>query len=197
MLALYFELLDDPRPAADMLVSLVEQCGHLTTGFVGPMYLCHTLTKIGRTDLAYNLLLREEYPSWLYEVLRGATTVWERWNGLKPDGSFATPDMNSFNHYAYGAVCDWMFGTVAGINIDEDEPAYKHIIFKPVPDRRLGYVSASVLTRHGAVASMWEYKGDAVKYTFTVPEDCTATAYIDGGSYDLAPGTYTMEPDAR
>ncbi len=193
VLALYFGLLDNPKKVADALIDSVQEYGHLLTGFVGTPYLCHVLTDIGRPDLAYMLLLREDYPSWLYEVNMGATTMWERWNGLKPDGSFATPSMNSFNHYAYGAVGDFMFMTVAGIGTDENAPGYKHILFKPIPDKRLGFVKASIVTQYGIVASMWEYKGDNIKYTFTVPENTTATATIDGITHELSPGTWTME----
>jgi alpha-L-rhamnosidase len=96
---------------------------HLTTGFLGTPYLCHVLSRFGYTSVAYRLLLQDTYPSWLYPVKMGATTIWERWDGIRPDSSFQTPGMNSFNHYAYGAIGDWMYRVVAGIDTYEDVPA--------------------------------------------------------------------------
>ena len=110
---------------------------HLTTGFLGTPYLCHVLSRYGYLDEAYLLLNREEYPSWLYPVKQGATTIWERWDGQKPDGSFQTTEMNSFNHYAYGAIGDWMYRVMAGIEIDEAAPGYKHVLIQPRPGRRI------------------------------------------------------------
>ena len=107
--------------------------GHLTTGFVGTPYLCHVLSRYGYTDVAYLLLNREEYPSWLYPVKQGATTIWERWDGQKPDGTFQDVGMNSFNHYAYGAIGEWMYRVVAGLEIDPREPGYKHVLVQPQP----------------------------------------------------------------
>ena len=105
---------------------------HLSTGFLGTPHLCKVLSDHGKTALAYKLLLQTSYPSWLYPVTRGATTIWERWDGIKPDSSFQTTQMNSFNHYAYGAIGEWLYSEVAGIQIGEDAPAYKHIIIDPV-----------------------------------------------------------------
>ena len=99
----------------------IEQHGHLTTGFVGTPYLLHVLTRIGRLDLAYRLLLRREFPSWLFPVVKGgATTIWERWDGWTEEKGFFDPEMNSFNHYAYGAVGDWLYGTLAGLDLDPE-----------------------------------------------------------------------------
>ena len=110
---------------------------HLTTGFLGTPYLCHVLSRYGYLDEAYLLLNREDYPSWLYPVKQGATTIWERWDGQKPDGTFQDVGMNSFNHYAYGAIGDWMYRVMAGIEIDEATPGYKHILIQPRPGRRV------------------------------------------------------------
>ena len=118
---------------------------HLTTGFVGTPYLCHVLSRYGYLDEAYLLLNREEYPSWLYPVTQGATTIWERWDGQKPDGSFQDTGMNSFNHYAYGAIGDWMYRVMAGIEIDPAAPGYKHILIQPQPGG--GFTSASAVPR--------------------------------------------------
>ncbi len=192
VLALYFNLTDKPEREAEKLVKDIESCGHLKTGFVGTPYLLHTLTKIGRTDLSYKLLLKKDFPSWLFPVTRGATTMWERWDGMKKDGTFATPDMNSFNHYAYGSVGDWLYTTVAGIDSDFSEPAYKHIIFRPLPSKELGYAKARVLTENGEIISSWEYtgNGDECKFSFTIPNGSHATLYLDDEEYEFESGTY-------
>ena len=192
VLALYFNLTDNPEREAEKLVKDIEECGHLKTGFVGTPYLLHTLTKIGRTDLAYKLLFKKDFPSWLFPVTRGATTMWERWDGMKKDGSFATPEMNSFNHYAYGSVGDWLYTTVAGIDSDFNEPAYKHIIFRPLPSKELGYAKSRILTENGEVVSSWEYtgNGDECKFSFTIPNGSHATLYLDDEEYEFESGTY-------
>ena len=185
VLALYFDLVENRKVVEDKLVELVKKWGHLTTGFVGTPYLMHVLTSCGRTDIAYDLLFRKEYPSWLYPITQGATTMWERWNGQKPDGSFCSAGMNSFNHYAYGAVGDWLYGTVAGINTDPDEPGFRHIIFKPVPDKRLTFAKASIVSRFGLVESGWSMQDGKTVYEFTVPAGCTGTAYINGEKHEI------------
>ena len=139
VLALYFDLLPESlRPkAAARLAAEVRKFGyHLTTGFVGTPYLCHVLSRFGYTDLAYELMNQESFPSWLYPVKKGATTIWERWDGIKPDGSFQDAGMNSFNHYAYGAIGEWLYRVVAGIEIDSDRPAYKHVLIPAAARRR-------------------------------------------------------------
>ena len=192
VLALHFNLTDNREREAKKLVKDIEACGHLKTGFVGTPYLLHTLTEIGRADLAYKLLLRKEFPSWLFPVTKGSTTMWERWDGMKEDGSFATPEMNSFNHYAYGSVGDWLYKTVAGIDYDINEPGYKHIIFRPLPCKALGYAKARIITDNGDIISGWEYtgKGNECKFTFTIPNGCHATLYLDNEEYEFESGTY-------
>ncbi len=192
VLAIYFDLSDDIYREGAKLVKDIEECGHLKTGFVGTPYLLHALTKIGRSDIAYKLLLKKDFPSWLFPVTKGATTMWERWDGMKVDGSFATPEMNSFNHYAYGSVGDWLYTTVAGIDSDFDEPAYKHIIFRPLPNKELGYAKARILTEAGEIVSSWEYTGNGneCEFSFTVPKGSHATLYLDGEDYDFESGTH-------
>ena len=192
VLALHFNLTDNREREAKKLVKDIEACGHLKTGFVGTPYLLHTLTEIGRADLAYKLLLRKEFPSWLFPVTKGSTTMWERWDGMKEDGSFATPEMNSFNHYAYGSVGDWLYKTVAGIDYDINEPGYKHIIFRPLPCKALGYAKARIITDNGDIISGWEYTGtgNECKFTFTIPNGCHATLYLDNEEYEFESGTY-------
>ena len=188
VLALHFGITDNKAETAAQLNELVTACGHLKTGFVGTPYLLHALTDNGYAETAYSLILREEYPSWLFSVKMGATTIWEHWDSLREDGSMWSTDMNSFNHYAYGAVADWMYGDMAGINIDENNPAYKNIIFKPVTDSRLDWVKASVDTRMGMVASEWKKADGKTTYLFTVPEGSTAIAYLPDGEHQLKAG---------
>lgn len=190
VLALYFDITDDRAATAAQLNELVKRAGHLETGFVGTPYLLHALSDNGYAETAYDLLLRREYPSWLYPISKGATTVWEHWDGIKPDGTMWSTDMNSFNHYAYGAVADWMYGAAAGINSDPDRPGFEHIIFRPVTDRRLDFVKASIDTRRGTVASEWRRENGRIKYIFTVPEGCCASAVIGGEKHEVGAGTH-------
>ncbi|MCI7339574.1 MAG: glycoside hydrolase family 78 protein [Oscillospiraceae bacterium] len=190
VLALYFDITDDRAATAAQLNELVKRAGHLETGFVGTPYLLHALSDNGYAETAYDLLLRREYPSWLYPISKGATTVWEHWDGIKPDGTMWSTDMNSFNHYAYGAVADWMYGAAAGINSDPDRPGFEHIIFRPVTDRRLDFVKASIDTRRGTVASEWRRENGRIKYIFTVPEGCCASVVIGGEKHEVGAGTH-------
>ena len=132
---------------------------HLSTGFLGTPYICHVLSENGYPGVAYDLLLQQTYPSWLYPVKMGATTIWERWDGIKPDTTFQNVEMNSFNHYAYGAIGDWMYQDVAGIRIDD--PGYKRISIFPQPDPRLNYAKATYESPYGEIESGWKFdKGD-------------------------------------
>ncbi|MGN1248433.1 MAG: family 78 glycoside hydrolase catalytic domain [Candidatus Spyradocola sp.] len=191
VLALAFDLVGKKQPFADRLAEKIHENGDkLQTGFVGTPYLLRALSENSYTDLAYTLLLQTEFPSWLYPVTRGATTMWEHWDGLKPDGSMWSADMNSFNHYAYGAVGAWMFNTAAGINPDPENPGFRRILFLPQPDARLGHVTASIRTAHGTVAAHWHYEGDQVRYTFTVPKGCTARVDFGDRVAELTEGTH-------
>lgn len=190
VLALFFDITDDRAATATQLNELVKRTGHLETGFVGTPYLLHALSDNGYAGTAYDLLLRREYPSWLYPISKGATTVWEHWDGIKPDGTMWSTDMNSFNHYAYGAVADWMYGAAAGINSDPDRPGFEHIIFRPVTDRRLDFVKASIDTRRGTVASEWRRENGRIKYIFTVPEGCSDSVIIGGEKHEVGAGTH-------
>lgn len=175
VLALNFDLLpEDLRAqAAKRLADNVAAYGnHLTTGFLGTPYLCHVLTRFGYNDVAYKLLLQETYPSWLYPVKKGATTIWERWDGIKPDGSFQATSMNSFNHYAYGAIGDWMYRTVAGIS--EATPGYKEIVIAPKPGADLKNASAELETLYGKVKSSWIIEGGKTKLEVVVPPNTRA-----------------------
>jgi alpha-L-rhamnosidase len=180
-LALQFDLLpEDLRAeAARRLAEEVRTRGHLTTGFVGTPYLCHVLTRYGHLDVAYQLLNRKEYPSWLYPVTQGATTIWERWDGLKPDGSFQSEGMNSFNHYAYGAIGEWMYRVVAGLEIDPREPGYRHVLAQPRPGGGLTSADARLETLYGPTRSAWALvKNDRLQVSVLVPPNARGTVRL-------------------
>lgn len=181
-LALAFNLLpaDLIPKAAEYLADDVKKFGHLTTGFVGTPLLCKTLSAQGFDSLAFLLLNRKEYPSWLYPVTKGATTIWERWDGQKPDGSFQDPGMNSFNHYAYGAIGEWLYSHVAGLSIDPDQPGYKHILLAPHPGGGLANAGVEFLSLYGKIKSTWRIEGNAFVYDVTVPANTTATVTLPG-----------------
>ena len=178
VVSLAFDLIpgDLRQSAARRLAGDVNAFGHLTTGFLGTPDLCHVLTEHGYLEEAYMLLFRKEYPSWLYPVTKGATTIWERWDGLKPDGTFQNAGMNSFNHYAYGAIGDWLYKTVAGIN--PDQPGYKSIVIKPHPGKEMNDVKAWHLTPYGKVASSWSVSSGSLVMKVKIPVNTTATIYV-------------------
>ncbi len=184
-LALAFDMLDSEtaKKSAAFLAGDVEQFRHITTGFLGTPLISLTLTDIGRNDLAYSLLNRKEYPSWLYPVTMGATTIWERWDGQKPDSTFQDKGMNSFNHYAYGAIGKWMYQVVAGIGIDEKNPGYKHIIIKPMPGGGLTYANATHQSMYGAIESGWELEDKQADH-----EGGNSRQYFGLHSYSRQPG---------
>ncbi|MDZ7317946.1 MAG: glycoside hydrolase family 78 protein [candidate division KSB1 bacterium] len=179
-LALAFGLLPDNvrKQAAERLAADVQSFKHITTGFVGANLINPVLTDNGYLDLAYMLLNRQDYPSWLYPITKGATTVWERWDGIKPDGSFQDPGMNSFNHYAYGAIGDWLYRVVAGIDIDPAQPGYKHIIFRPQPGGGISSASASHHSMYGKIESAWKIEADNFHLSIAIPPNTTATVYL-------------------
>ena len=167
----------------------------LQTGFLGTSILMTTLTEYGMSDIAYELLFQRKNPSWLYSIDNGATTIWERWNSYMVDKGMGPRGMNSFNHYAYGCVCQWIWESVAGIAADPAQPGFKHIIMNPVPDKRLGHVNAEYNSAAGLIKSSWEYRGDNWHWEFTVPEGATATVTLPGEteSKDYQSGTYTID----
>lgn len=186
-LALYLDLLpENLRPvAAKRLAEDVQKFGHLTTGFLGTPLLCPVLSETGYNDLAYMLLNRKEYPSWLYPVTMGATTIWERWDGIKPDSTFQDPGMNSFNHYSYGAIGQWLYSYVTGIRIDENAPGYKHIIFKPMPGGGLTWAEASTESVYGKVGLSWKQQEDALEVTVTIPPNTAGTIHLPASVEDI------------
>jgi len=189
---LYFGLAVDVAVTAKDLAQLVIDNGNkLTTGFVGTPYLLHALADNGYAELAYSLLLQEAFPSWLFSVNMGATTIWEHWDGMKADGSLWSRDMNSFNHYAYGAVADFMYGVVCGINTDERKPGFLHSILRPVADSRLSFAEASIETRYGMLKSKWEQTGGKTVYSFVVPKGTTASIILPGKTEEVGAGAHT------
>lgn len=179
ILALYFHLVEAryrEKTAARLKELLAKENGHLVTGFVGTPYFCHALSENGCTKEAYELLLKDDFPSWLYQVKMGATTVWEHWDGMKPDGTMWSADMNSFNHYAYGAVDEWIFRVLGGIDTSEAVGAagFHRSVLYPHIGGGLTWAKTSYLSPYGKVGTEWEVDGDRVKETFTIPHNTTA-----------------------
>jgi len=181
-LALAFALLPDSQmqQAAQRIADDVKAFGHITTGFVGTPLICHVLSNHGYIDLAYMLLNRKEYPSWLYPITMGATTIWERWDGIKSDSTFQDAGMNSFNHYAYGAVGDWLYRIIAGIEVDASAPGpgFKHIRIQPRPGGGITQAGGSIHSMYGMVESSWKIVQDRFSIVITIPANTHATAIL-------------------
>ncbi len=195
-LALSFDLLPEnliPN-AAKYLADDVKKMGHLTTGFVGTPLLCKTLSNHGNEDLAFMLLNRKEYPSWLYPITQGATTIWERWDGQKPDGTFQSVGMNSFNHYAYGAIGEWLYTYVSGIAIDEKNPGYKHFFLEPHPGGGLTNATAEFNSMYGKIKSAWKIDDGKFVYNVEIPANTTATVILPHSQEkkELGSGKYSF-----
>ncbi|MBM7655534.1 alpha-L-rhamnosidase [Neobacillus cucumis] len=182
VVALFMDLVPDEhrnRLANDLRERLKKDKNHLKTGFVGTPYLCRVLSENGANDLAYTLLLNKDYPSWLYAVTMGATTIWERWNSVLPDGKISGTDMNSLNHYAYGSIVEWMYRNVAGINPVEEQPGFRHVRLAPQPDYRLKYAKAKLDSAAGLYESQWELTEDGqLTFKFVIPFNATATVEL-------------------
>jgi len=180
VLALQFDLLppEQHAAAAGLLAASVRSTGHLTTGFLGTPGLLFALSKFGYLEDAYRLLLRDNIPSWLYPLTHGATTIWENWDGIRPDGSLQDPSMNSFNHYAKGAVGEWMYRVIAGISADSTRPGYKHSRISPKPGGGLHRVRASHSTLYGELSTSWEIAGSTFQLVVSIPANTTATVTL-------------------
>lgn len=184
---------ENKKEIAKQLVDLIhERNDSLTTGFVGTPYLLHALSENGYADVAYSLLLKTDYPSWLYPVTKGATTIWEHWDGIRPDGSMWDKGMNSFNHYAYGSVADWMYGVVCGIKPCEEAHGvgFSKVELAPIPDKRLGHARASYETKYGRLVSEWKYENDGFVYRFEIPDGITAKITLNGKTEVVGGGVY-------
>ena len=214
-LALRFDLLPvraRPGVIAALARDIEARGNHLSTGFVGTPHLPFALSENGRTDIAYTLLNQRDWPSWLYSVTQGATTIWERWDGWTRDKGFQTPGMNSFNHYAYGAIGAWLYAVVAGIDVDETQPGFQRILFRPQPGGGLTRVEATLDGPYGRIESAWRVRGSAWRWRVVVPPNASALAHVpaaqnatiraDGGTlvernathavYALEAGAYTF-----
>ena len=181
VLALQFNLLSDEHTtiAVNRLVNNIKNYGHLTTGFLGTPFLCHVLSDNGKHAEAIELLLRTKYPSWLYPVTKGATTIWERWNGIKPDGSFQYPSMNSFNHYAYGAIGEWMYANLMGLKINENYPGFKRYTIKPLFDKNFDNIEGIFNSNYGKIAISWSRKKGNLMLSLNIPANTKADVILD------------------
>jgi len=195
--ALKLKLVDgDAKNAmcARLRANFAEHDGCLQTGFLGTSILMPTLTANGMSDIAWDLLFQRKNPSWLYSVDNGATTIWERWNSYTFENGMGPKGMNSFNHYAYGCVCEWIWETAAGIACDPDGAGFKTIVMSPIPDKRLGSLNAEYKSAAGTISSEWAFEGDEWTWKFTVPEGAEAIVTLPGEdeSNKYCSGTYTV-----
>lgn len=195
-LAVRFGLTENLQKTADALAEMVVKDGRqIKTGFVGTPYILHVLSEYCHVDIAWDLFLRSEYPSWLYSVGRGATTIWEHWDGIMEDGSLWSADMNSYNHYAYGAVADWVYEKAAGICLLEEAPGFEKVKIHPMPDKRLGWLEASIDTRHGKINSKWCYVGERIRYEVTA--EMPAVIVIGKQEMQVQPGKYVFWDETK
>jgi alpha-L-rhamnosidase len=207
ILALHFNLAPKrylSQTVAGLKKLLAAHDGHLVTGFVGTPYFCHALSSHGCVQEAYELLLKDDFPSWLYQVRKGATTVWEHWDGIKTDGSMWSPNMNSFNHYAYGAIGEWLYRVVAGIEINEQAPGYKHSIIAPRIGGNLDWVKAQYRSIYGTVGVHWKLgtTPKTVELQVTIPANTSATiklmdaaAVLEGDGQEFKPNESGFEAE--
>jgi alpha-L-rhamnosidase len=182
VLTLMFDLAEEKvkeRIAKDLNQLVLDNDYHLTTGFVGTPYLNLVLSTNGYHETAVKLLLQETYPSWLYSVSKGATTIWEHWDGIKEDGSFWSDDMNSFNHYAYGAIGEWMYRIIAGLDMDEKAPAYKKILIQPrIGGKEITSARATHYSMYGRIVSGWNITHEEISVEVEVPVNTSATIIL-------------------
>lgn len=200
IISLYFELVPEKykeNVIRDLLKLLKEHDGHLVTGFVGTPYFCHALSMSGHTKEAYELLLKDDFPSWLYQVKMGATTVWEHWDGIKPDGTMWSPDMNSFNHYAYGAVGEWLYRVAAGIEVKEEGAGFRKFILQPHPGGGFSYAEGTYESIYGTIKSRWETEGEVITIRVQIPCNTTALLRLDSASEILDHDGLAFEYDGN
>lgn len=203
ILVLLFELVKDDvkEKVFNRLIELLKESkNHLTTGFIGTPYLNLILSKFNRHDLACKLLFHEDYPSWLYQVKKGATTIWEHWDGVKEVGTLWNDSMNSYNHYAYGSIVEWIYRYIVGLEVDETKPAYKHFYIQPHFDSNIEWVKVKRETAYGEIKIEWRVENEQVFLQISVPANTSATLQIDETNWksehnierDLGSGDYTF-----
>lgn len=204
VLALHFGLLPAKQRAGavERLVAHIHaRNDHLATGFLGTPYLLDVLRDNGHLDLAYRLLLNEDFPSWGYPIRQGATTMWERWDSWHHERGFQSAGMNSFNHYAYGAVGAWMYATIAGIHMDPEAPGYRRVVIRPMPGGQIKWAKAGLETPQGKLAVAWKRTGRQLKVEVAIPPNTRATVELPGKRpIDIGPGKWTrttLLPQAR
>jgi alpha-L-rhamnosidase len=198
LMALGFDMLPEAvRPVvfAELIKLLERKDWHLATGFLGTPLMCPVLTRFGRIDLAYKVLMQVTYPGWLFPVVNGATTMWERWNSWTPDAGFGDVSMNSFNHYAYGAVGKWIYTNIGGIDLDESRPPERRLIISPRPGGGIRTAEARLLSRRGEIRTQWTLKetteGDELVLNAHVPPNTTAHVHLpDGSTHQAAAGDH-------
>ena len=174
------------------LIKRIEECNwHLSTGFVGTRDLMHVLSKIGRSDVAYRLLFNDTFPSWLFPVKNGARSIWERWNSWTPEHGFGDVGMNSFSHYAYGAVYQWICENVAGIK--SVKPGFSEIVIKPYITEKLNWAETSYNSIHGKIIVNWKRDGKKVQLEVTVPPNVKAKIYVPGKKQPVSVGSGTYK----
>ena len=184
LLALDFRIVQGEMAtnAAQHLIRTIEAAdGHLQTGFLGVKHLCPVLADVGAPEHAYELLLKESYPSWGFSIRHGATTIWERWDGWTPEKGFQSPNMNSFNHYAYGSVGEWMFARVAGIDYCEEQPGFRKVQMRPLFDSNVGWCRATYRGHLGVIVSHWQFRDGGVDWSIGIPANCTASIVVPRG----------------
>ncbi len=186
LLALHFNLLPEgarETAALELVADMKKRGWHLSAGFVGSSYVNPVLSAVGRDDVAFRLLLQQTWPSWLYAVTKGATTIWERWDGWTEENGFQDAGMNSFNHYAYGAIGSWLYERVAGIDVGA--PGYKQIRMAPTPGEGITWVKASLESVHGRIESSWRIEDGRFTWDVLVPANATAIVSPPEGFNDL------------
>ena len=196
VLSLYFNLAkekDREQIITTLKNNIVNHKNHLSTGFVGTPYLCHALSDCGEHEMAGMLFMREDFPSWLYSVNMGATTIWERWNSILPDGSFESSGMNSLNHYAYGSIGDWIYRKVGGIQ--QLEPGYHKFLIRPMFVKGIEEADTTLETPYGTILSHWECRNKKIHVKVTIPANTSAVLYLPekDEKTELGSGTYEYE----
>lgn len=202
VLALHFDLMPESlrqRALTELVRDITRRGNKLSTGFVGTSYLPYVLSDNGHAEMAFKLLNQKDWPSWLYAVTQGATTVWERWDGWTQEKGFQDAGMNSFNHYAYGAIGEWLYSRVAGIDLDPVAPAYRKIVFRPLPGGGLSYARAGLRTPYGWVRSAWHLAKDRFVLDVQLPANTSGMVYLPGGrsSRKIGSGTHHFEQPWR